>query len=189
MGNKVQFGLKSVHVAFRDPDTGAWETPTPIPGAVNLSLTGEGDRSNFRADDSSYWAWEANNGYTGELEMALLPDAILSRMLGWTIDSNGMLVEVADGTPEEFALLFEVAGNEADKRYIFYSCTAGRPGVTHQTTGETVEPQTQALPLVIEPVEYGDDRIVKGVLELSDTNATVYNAFFTTVQEPDEASA
>ncbi len=34
------------------------------------------------------------------LTMANLPDEILARMLGWEIDDNGMLVEVADGEPE-----------------------------------------------------------------------------------------
>lgn len=48
----------------------------------------------------------SNNEYTGDLEMALVPDTILAEIIGWTVDTNGMLVEDADGIAKEFALLF-----------------------------------------------------------------------------------
>ncbi len=182
MGNKVQFGLEKVHVPFKSE--AGFETPTAIPGAVNLSLSAEGDTNTFYADNIAYFSMTSNNGYTGDLEMALIPDSVLAEMLGWEIDTNGMLVEVADGIQKEFALLFEVKGNEKNKRYVYYNCKASRPTQEHGTKTESVEPNTQTLTITITPTEIGDKLVTKGGLELNETNQTAYEGFFETVLEP-----
>lgn len=182
MSNKVMFGLEKVHVAFKT--TEGYDTPIAVPGAVNLALTAEGDSSTFYADNIAYFSMTANNGYTGDLEMALVPDSVLAEMLGWEIDDNGMLVEVADGIQKEFALLFEVKGNVKNKRYVYYNCKASRPAPEHSTKTESTDPNTQTLALTISPVEIGDKLVVKGGLELSDTNKTEFDAFFEAVLEP-----
>ncbi len=183
---KVQFGLEKVHVAFKEitGEVETFQTPIAIPGAVNLSLSGEGEESTFYADNIAYFSMTSNNGYTGDLEVALFPDTILADMLGWEIDANGMLVEIADGKQKEFALLFEVAGNEKNKRYIYYNCKASRPNQEHGTKTETHEPNTQTATLTITPTEIDSKKVVKGGLELSETNKTAYDAFFTSVLEP-----
>jgi phi13 family phage major tail protein len=180
--NKVMFGLEKVHVAFKGES--GFEEPTPIPGAVNLALTAEGESAIFYADNVPYFTITSNNGYTGDLEMALIPDSVLAEMLGWEIDDNGMLIEVADGEQKEFALLFEVKGNEKNKRYVYYNCKASRPAQEHGTKTESVEPNTQTLAVTITPTEIGDKTVVKGGLELSETNKTVYDTFFESVLEP-----
>jgi len=184
MANKVVFGLSNAHVAFLDEATGIWDAPVPIAGAVNLALSGEGEESKFYADDMAYYIARSNNGYTGDLEVAVLPDAILAEMQGWQVDDNGLLVEESDSEPGLFALLFEIQGNAAKKRYVFYKCSAGRPGVEHSTKGETTEPKTTTLPLTITPIEVGDMTIVKGGMERSVANATAFDAFFDAVLEP-----
>ena len=185
MANKVTFGLKNVHVAFiTNEATPTWDTPDAIPGAVNLSLTAEGESSNFYADDIAYYTTQSNNGYTGDLECALIPDTVLAEMLGWEVDDNGALVEIADGEAVPFALLFEVQGNEADKRYAFYKCVASRPGVDASTKGETTDPKTQTLSLTITPLTIDSELIVKSAITYSVANASVYNAWYTAVTAP-----
>lgn len=182
MSNKVMFGLEKVHVAFKGEE--GFETPIAIPGAVNLSLSAEGDTNIFYADNIAYFSMTSNNGYTGDLEMALIPDSVLAEMLGWEIDDNGMLIEVADGEQKEFALLFEVKGNEKSKRYVYYNCQASRPAQEHGTKTESVEPNTQTLTITITPTEIGGKMVTKGGLELNETNQTAYEGFFDTVLEP-----
>lgn len=177
------FGLEKVHIAFRD-DKNEYETPEAVPGAVNLSLSAEGDESTFYADNIAYFSMTTNNGYAGDLEMALLPDSILAKALGWEVDNNGMLVEIADGIQREFALLFEVKGNVKNKRYVYYNCKASRPTAEHGTKTESVEPNTQTLSLIVTPIEIGGKMITKGGLELADTNKAQYESFFTEVLEP-----
>lgn len=161
-----------------------WGTPSAIPGAVRFALKSEGEETKFYADNGLYFTTNKNNGYTADLEMALVPDSVLSQMLGWTIDSNGMLVEMANGIPAHFALMGQVEGDDKNRRFVFYDCMASRPDKEHGTKSEKIEPQTDVLNLNITPIEVGGNLIVKGVMELSATNEVAYNAFFNAVTVP-----
>lgn len=180
--NKVIFGLENVHVAFKD--TVGWKPPVAIPGAVRFAPEAQGEESTFYADNGPYFSVTANNGYTAELEIALLPDLILVEMLGWEIDANGMVVEVADGIQKEFALMGQVQGDSKNRRFVYYSCKASRPSKEDKTQEGSVEPSTETLNIVITPIEVNGKNIVKGTLELNETNAAAYNAFFSQVVVP-----
>ncbi len=187
MGNKVIFGLENVYVAFVDETAAtppAWETPQRIPGAVSFSPSPEGDESTFYADNKPYYRVTTNDGYTANLEVALIPDDILATMLGWRVDSKGMLVENADGTPKEFALLGEVKGDSKNRRFVYYRCKASRSEEEHNTQEESITPDTTTLTLTILPIEINGENVVKGVIELNETNETVFNSFFTSVVTP-----
>jgi phi13 family phage major tail protein len=185
--NKVTFGLDKVHIAFIDEQAQtqpAWQTPIAIPGAVRFSPEPQGEESTFYADNGPYFTYTSNNGYTAELEMANIPDDILAEMLGWEIDANGMLVETTDGMPKEFALLGQILGDKKNRRFVYYRCKASRPTAEHNTRGESVEPTTQTLNITILPIEIGGKNVVRGVIELNDTNQEIYDAFFSTVTVP-----
>jgi len=185
--NKVTFGLEKVHIAFLDetsPTQPAWKTPIPIPGAVRWTPTPVGESSTFYADNTAYFTVTANNGYTGELELANVPDAILAEMLGWEIDQNGMVVEVSDAIPKPFALLGQVLGDKRNRRFVYYHCVASRPAKERTTKNESITPATDVLNLTISPIEINGQKIVRGEIELSDTNQTVYNDFFNAVYTP-----
>lgn len=181
MPNKVTFGLSNVHVAFVDTD-GTYETPIHIPGAVSWTPSTAGDASNFAADNNGkYHTINTNDGYTADMAMALFPDSVISRMLGWEIDENGALIELADGRPEKFALMFQVEGDAANRRTVYYDCQANRPAKEHQTTGESTEITPDQLSITVSKKTIDGKPRVKATLELSDTNATQYNGFFGTV--------
>lgn len=185
--NKVTFGLDKVHIAFEDTTASeqpTWKAPIAIPGAVRLSPEAQGDSNIFYADNGPYFVITSNNGYTAELEMALIPDEVLAEMLGWVRDDNGMLVEVADATPKKFALMGQVLGDKRNRRFVYYDCQASRPAKERTTKGESIEPATDVLNLTISPIEIAGRTIVKGDLELNDTNATAYNGFFNAVYTP-----
>lgn len=77
MGNKVKYNLKNVHAAKLTKDSEdrfIYATPQAIPGAVSISLEAEGDSSPFYADGIVYFRSTANNGYSGDLEIALIPE-------------------------------------------------------------------------------------------------------------------
>ena len=186
--NKVRFGLEQVRIAFLDTvatTPPAWEAPIHIPGVVNFSATPEGGESTFYADNIKYYVRQSNNGYTGDLEMALFPDAVLAEMLGWEIDTNGMLVEDADGVAKEFALMGQVQGDAQNRRFVYYRCTASRPTQSSATTTDSITPTTETLSLVILPLEHDKKKIVKGVIEPNETNQAIYDAFFDDVTLPD----
>lgn len=185
--NRVRFGLEQVHIAFRKEDVGgapSWDTPIAIPGAVNFSANPDGGESTFYADNTKYYTRRTNNGYTAELEMALVPDEILAQMLGWEIDGNGMLVEDAEAVPKEFALMGQVQGDARNRRFVYYRCIASRPTQTHGTTTDTTTPTTETLNLTILPLEVNGKKLVRGVIEPDGTNEAVYNGFFNAVLLP-----
>ena len=112
--NKVKFGLKNVHYAVLtvgEDGAATYDTPVPIPGAVNLSLDAAGDTSTFYADNMAYFVTAANDGYSGTLEMAVIPDSFRKDVLGEVEDeTDKVLVENSSVEGKNFAFLFEFAG-------------------------------------------------------------------------------
>lgn len=185
--NKVTFGLRDVHIAFFDDQAAeqpAWKTPIRIPGAVRWTPTAVGEATNFYADNQLYFSYTANNGYTGELELANVPDEVLAEMLGWEIDDNGTIIEIADAMPKHFALLGQVQGDKRNRRFVYYDCVAARPAKERTTQSESITPATDVLNITISPIEINGKIVVKGDIELNDTNADVYNSFFASVYTP-----
>lgn len=149
MANKVKYGLKNVYYAKATIDaatnTATYTTPVAWPGAVNMSLDAQGEQTKFRADNIDYWIGEANNGYQGDFESALIPDSFKKDILGFVQDTNGALIEDVNAKTVHFALLFQFEGDDKATRHVFYNVTCNRPSVTGNTTQETIEPQTETV--------------------------------------------
>lgn len=155
MANKVKYGLSNVHyvpLTINDDGTATYQAPVRWPGAVSLSLDAEGDTTKFRADNIDYWVGQSNNGYSGDLESALIPDSFRKDILGDVEDANGVLVEDAGALTKAFALMFQFEGDANATRHVLYNCTASRPSVSGETTGETIEPQTETVSLTASTV-------------------------------------
>lgn len=159
MGNKVKYNLKNVHAAKLKKDTSGaltYEAPKAIPGAVSISLDAEGESSPFYADGIVYFRSTANNGYSGDLEIALIPEWFRTEILKEELDKNGVLVEKADvSETEKFALLFEFDGDINAIRHVLYNCSASRPSIESETKEDTIEPGTETLSLTADPREDG----------------------------------
>ena len=181
--NKIKYGLKNVHAAIQTETEGAYTyaTPIAIPGAVSLSLEAQGEAEPFYADDCEYYVSAGNNGYSGDLEIALIPEWFRTNILQETKDSNGVLVETSDGKEAvKFALLFEFAGDVKATRHVMYNCTVARPAVGSQTKEENIEPQTESLTITSKP---RTDGLVKS--KTGDTTATAtYEGWYNEVYVP-----
>ena len=189
MGNKVKYNLKNVHAAkLTKGDDGnfTYDTPRAIPGAVSISLDAEGDSSPFYADGIVYFRSTANNGYSGDLEIALIPEWFRTEILQEVKDNNGVLVEHSDVTESVyFALLFEFDGDIKAIRHVLYNCTASRPSIESETKEETIEPGTETLSLTADPRE---DGLVKSRTG-DDTTDSVYRNWYQAVYVPQESGS
>ena len=181
--NKVKYGLSNVHIAKITENNGVitYGVPFSVPGARSLTTDPEGETTVFYADNLKYYIATSNQGYTGELEVAMLVKDFLTQILGQTEDSNGALFESADDTIARFALMGEIDGDIKKRRFVYYDCTATRPGAEMNTIEESKEPQTDKVSISISP-RY-TDRVIKAVIEPNETNQSVYNTFFTQVYE------
>ena len=185
--NKVKYNLKNVHAAILtkgDDGTFTYATPVAIPGAVSLSLDAEGDSSPFYADGVVYFRSTANNGYSGDLEIALIPEWFRTDVLQEEKDSNGVLIERSDVTESVyFALLFEFDGDVNAIRHVLYNCTASRPSIESQTKESSIEPGTETLALTADPRE---DGLVKSRTG-DETSTATYNNWYKNVYVPTPA--
>jgi len=185
--NKVKYGLSNVYYAKAtiDATTGAatYQTPVKIPGAVNLSLDAQGESNKFRADNIDYYVSQKNDGYEGDLEIAIIPDSFRKDILGDIEDDDGVLAEDMGALTVPFALLFQFEGDEKATRHVLYNCTAGRPSVTGQTTEETIEPQTETISLTAGSVHNAslDKDIVRARTLKGDAQ---YDTWFGAVYQP-----
>lgn len=182
--NKVKYGLRNVFyskMTIGENNAVTYATPVAIPGAVNLSLSPSGDSSDFYADDVVYFQDNANQGYEGDLEIALIPDSFLEDILGYNIDENGAIVESADAEASAFALAFEVQGDQKNRRTWLYNCTATRPNQEAATAEASKTPTIDTLTLRVMPRLL--DKKVKVTMTKSDTNATAFESFFDEVYE------
>ena len=187
--NKVKYNLKNVHAAILtkgDDGTFTYATPVAIPGAVSLSMDAEGDSSPFYADGIVYFRSTANNGYSGDLELALIPEWFRTDILQEEKDSNGVLIERSDVTESVyFALLFEFDGDQKAIRHVLYNCTASRPTIESETKEESIEPGTETLSLTADPRE---DGLVKSRTG-DDTTTATYTNWYKRVYEPSASAS
>ena len=187
MGNKVKFNLKNVHAAkLTEKEEGGstkfeYGVPKAIPGAVSISLDAEGESSPFYADGIVYFRSVTNNGYSGDLEMALIPEWFRTEILQEKLDAKGVLVEnssVAESV--KFALLFEFDGDINAIRHVLYNCSASRPSIESETKEDTIEPGTETLSITADP---RSDGLVKARTG-DTTDETTYKEWYKTVYTP-----
>lgn len=187
--NKVKFGLSNVHIAkmiIGEEGDITYGTPFKIPGAVSLSLDAEGDSEPFYADNMKYYENYANNGYSGELEVAKLPDQFYTDILGQKQDENGGMLENINDTISPFAIMYQIEGDQTGTRFCYYNTTVSRPSTEANTTEDTKTPDTETLSITTSArTDTGD---VRYKLPLTDENKVAYNAFFDAVPEPANAS-
>lgn len=189
--NKIKYGLANVYYAMAtlaDDNSATYDTPVRWPGAVNLSLDASGDMVRFYADDIVYWAGEANNGYEGDFESALVPDSFKKDAMGYIEDANGVLVEAADTQIRPFALMFEFKGDKFKTRHVLYNCTVTRPSVSGATKEDTIEPQTETVSLQAGTIYIAamDREVVKASSKPED--GSVYAGWNTAVYQPSPSS-
>lgn len=181
MADKIKYGLSNVYYAKVTSVSTAgvlsYASPKHIPGAVNLTLSPEGERNVFYADNAEYYVSESNNGYSGTLEMALFTDEFRTDILGETVNSSGVMVEHSNVQPAEFALLAQFEGDANASRIALFRCICGRPDMGHATKGESIEPQTETLNITVLPRM--NDYVTRA--KVAATATTAYNAWFTSV--------
>ena len=186
--NKIKYGIKNVYYAVATIDENneaTYATPVRLPGAVSLTLDAEGENTTFYADNIAYWVGNGNNGYSGSLELALIPDSFRTDVMGDVEDSKGVIVEDLNAELKHFALLFQFEGDKEARRHVMYNCTATRPSVGGETKGENIEPTTEEINIAATSIYNAS--LQKDIVKAKtgdETDATTTNGWFTAVYQP-----
>ena len=193
--NKVKYGLKNVHYALVTETvatdgsgaiTSTYGSLKALAGAVSLSLSSSASKSVFRADNSDYYISYGEGGYEGDLEVARINEDFLKDVLGLVEDNDNILVESSSAfkTTNYFALVFEFDGDQQATKHCLYKCSASRPNIASQTTGEngSTDPQTETVTITAVPRADADGYIH---LQTQDTTSTaVISAWYSAVPVP-----
>ena len=193
--NKVKYGLKNVHYALvtetvATDGTGAitssYGSLKALAGAVSLSMSSSASKSVFRADNEDYFVSYGQGGYEGTLEVARVNEDFLKDVLALKEDTDKILVEDSDAfkTVNYFALVFEFDGDQRETKHCLYKCSASRPDIASQTTGEggSTDPQTESLTITAVPRADADKYIHIQTQESTSTAVTA--AWYTAVPTP-----
>lgn len=181
--NKVKFNICNVHYApITKAEDGSvtFATPVAMPGAVSISLDPTGEPESFYADGVEYYVINNNQGYDGDLELAMISESFRTDILKETTDANNVLVENANSETGSFALLFEFDGDVRKIRHVLYNCSASRPSIESKTNEEDKEVQTEKLTIKARPLASGYVKAKTG----DTTTDSVYADWYKAVYEP-----
>lgn len=201
----VKFGLSNVHffvlTETTDSQTGvvsmSYGSAIAQPGAVHLTLdVTENDTEPFYADDRAYYIPATKSGgYSGTLEVALIPDALKLAAMQYKTDEDGVMIEVAESDTVYVGFTFEIDNDEKARRLVYYKAKLGIPAVDAATTEGTKTPTTETLPITVLPTtttfKFGTGTSQEEVAVVSgystpDTDATVYTNWHTAPHLPTE---
>lgn len=188
MANKIKYGIKNCYYAVAtigSGNTATYASPVALPGAVSISLDPSGENTPFYADNIAYWISNGNNGYSGTLELARIPDSFKTDVLNMISDSKDVLVEDMNAAVVHFALLFQFEGDEKATKHVMYNCTCSRASEAGTTKGESVEPQTETLNITVTSIFNAslNKDIVKAEAN-GDSDTTTYNGWTSAVYLP-----
>ena len=148
--NKVLFGFSDLYIGeYTVSDQGVVTLGTPFhqAGAVGWSPEASSDQNVFRADNSNYYTSYGVGTREGDLEVAMFDDKVKTDYMGYVVLDDGGLAEVKNPKKKKIYMMFEVQGDEAARRAIYYNGTFGDISRSYSTTDETIEPQTETVPV------------------------------------------
>lgn len=149
MENTVVFGLEKIHVGEYDVASDGTVTlgaPYHIPGAVDMTQDPESEQTVFNADNRAYYMATDDNGYSGELEMAVFPDEFKVRFLNYSIMPGGGVGKFKDKPSKKLYMAWEFKGDKERRRGIMYNIEPGMISREFKTTEQSKEPVTAKLP-------------------------------------------
>lgn len=179
---KVRYGISNVHIFERTETDGTvtYGSPITVPGAVHITLDPQGSVTPFHADNIVYWIGRSNQGYEGELELALILDAIKTSYLGYVAATNGNLIET-NKAGKECAIVFQFETDTESRRCVLYNVQMSRPSRDFNTVEEDIDPETETLDFAVSGETVGNVQCFMAEVKPSDSN---YNTVFTAVALP-----
>ena len=148
--DKVLFGFSDLYFGtFTENEDGSVTMGEPYHqrGAVGFSPEEQGDNYIFYADNVNYFSYYTSGTYQGDLVVARFDREFRTKYLGEVELEDGGIAQVKNSIRPSVWMAFEVQGDKGPERVIFYNGSMG--GITREyaTIEESVEVQTESMPL------------------------------------------
>lgn len=181
MANKVLFGFSDLYVGTYSVSNGVVTMGSPYhqAGAVGFSPEASDDQSVFYADNTAYYTVYGNGSYEGDLEVAMFDDQFKTDFLGYVVLDDGGLAQVKNATKPNIYMMFEIQGDDAARRVIFYNGSLGNISRSYNTTEDTVEPVTETI-----SVSFTGDNDTGITMVTYEEGDTGYSTLFTNPPAP-----
>ena len=150
--NKVEFGTSNFHMGLYTIDTNGkakLEAPIHVPGMRALSLEAESEESKFFADDVVYYSDFTDNGFKGDLYMALFPDEFKLKFLNFAELTDGGIAQVKGMPAKNVYFAFEGKGDKERRRHIFFNASLGAIKREHKTIEEGKEIEEESIAITV----------------------------------------
>ncbi len=149
--NKVEFGISNLWAGTYSESGGTATLGTPLrmPGARSLTLDAETSENKFYADDVVYWADYTDNGFKGDLTVAIFGDDFKTTFLGYVELADGGFADIKGATKPAAYLMFEGKGDAKKRRFILLNVKFGSISREYKTVEENKEPVEEKIPVTV----------------------------------------
>jgi phi13 family phage major tail protein len=187
--NIVEWGISNLGYSVYDTVT----SPAPAYnyGEVKKMINATGatyqvttNQHTVYGDNKTAKIINAKEVWTGNVTVLSVADQVLIDIFKWRRDNNGILVDSGGKQPNGVALVFQIEGDVNAVRHIFWDCTLSLPNVETVTDAENVTTNNLQFSFTAKP-RITPDGLTHGQIENTTANKAIYDAWITTIQEPD----
>ena len=146
--NKVLFGFSDLYIGTYEVDENDVVTlgePYHQKGAVGYSPEDAAEKSDFYADNVTYYTTYASGTYEGDITVAMFDDEFKTKSLGYVVLDDGGLARLKNANKPNVYIAFEVQGDTEARRVIMYNGSLGSITREYSTLEDTKTPVTETI--------------------------------------------
>lgn len=150
--NKVEFGTSNFHIGLytvNESGEAKLEKPIHVPGMRALTLDAESEETKTFADDVIYYSDFNDNGFKGDLSMALFSDEFKLKFLNFKEMTDGGIAQIKGMPSKSVYFIFEGKGDMQKRRHIFFNATLGAIKREHKTIEGSKEIEEESIPITV----------------------------------------
>lgn len=182
--NKVTFGIcNACYAKATLQSDGSYEFSAvkSLPNITQMTATVLGGKTDVYADNKVVATLTSYAGQELSLAFTEIDDDFKKDILGYIIDEEGGLNEVADAQLQTFAFGCQIEGDKYARRIWYYLCTATNPGESSSTKTDSPEANAPEMTITSRPITINGHDVVRRILKSTDAK---YNEFLTKVSLP-----
>lgn len=142
----VLIGLKDIFVSEIDKTDGTFGTPERVAKAIEANVTPNVSNVILYADDGAAESASSEGETVIELNIDALTNKMYAKLLGKTVNSDGVIEDSSGDQPIDVALGFRSLKSNGKYRFFwFYKGKFQLPEESYRTKGESIEYNTPTI--------------------------------------------